>query len=240
MLDTVPAMLKPPQDNLVSTVRQLIMVLLVILQLLLWHWSRPTHQSSRVTSSRSSPMPRSWPRRWWIVDTLLCQVKNKVLWYLCSRSPYFFTGERPSATVLVKFDLPLYWRNGTLPLYLWNLHQCWWNWTLNSVLVKLCSTSVLGKLYSTYILMNLYSAWTLVKWHSTVKVAVACKRSRSFCQKCRWQVTVKHTAYVCGFDKVAWLYGVHRTCTETAAVSYGTSHATAVSTPLWWIFKNTL
>ena len=30
----------------------------------------------------------------------------------------FFTGERPSATVLVKFDLPLYWRNGTLPLYL--------------------------------------------------------------------------------------------------------------------------
>jgi len=37
----------------------------------------------------------------------------------------------------------------------------------------------------------------------------------------------------------AWFYGVHRTCTETAAVSCGTSHASAVSTPLQWIFKNT-
>ena len=27
--------------------------------------------------------------------------------------------------------------------------------------------------------------------------------------------------------------------TETAAVSRGTSHASAVSTPLWWIFKKT-
>ena len=34
----------------------------------------------------------------------------------------------------------------------------------------------------------------------------------------------------------AWLYGVHRTCAETAAVSCGTSHASAVSTPLRWIF----
>ena len=29
-----------------------------------------------------------------------------------------------------------------------------------------------------------------------------------------------HTPYVCGF---AWLYGVHRTCAETAAVSCGTT-----------------
>ena len=35
----------------------------------------------------------------------------------------------------------------------------------------------------------------------------------------------------------AWLYGVHRTCAETAAVSCGTSHASSVSTPLRWIFK---
>ena len=37
---------------------------------------------------------------------------------------------------------------------------------------------------------------------------------------------------------VTWcmLYGVHRTFAETAAVSCGTSHASAVSTPLWWIF----
>ena len=38
----------------------------------------------------------------------------------------------------------------------------------------------------------------------------------------------------------AWLYGVRRTCAETAAVSCGTSHASAVSSPLWWIFKNVL
>ena len=35
----------------------------------------------------------------------------------------------------------------------------------------------------------------------------------------------------------AWLYGVHRTCAEMAAVSCGTSHASAVSTPLRWILK---
>ena len=74
--------------------------------------------------------------------------------------------------------------------------------------------------------------------------AVTRKRSRSFCQKCRWQVTGKHTCihlmYV-ALHGVTWcmLYGVHRTFAETAAVSCGTSHASAVSTPLWWIFKST-
>ena len=64
--------------------------------------------------------------------------------------------------------------------------------------------------------------------HSTPHVtAVARKRSRSFCQKCRWQV--KHTytlrMWLCMKWHGAWLYGVHRTCTEMAAVSCGTSHA---------------
>ena len=209
MLDTVPAMLKPPHDSLVWTVRQLITVLLVMLQLLLWHWSRPTHQSSRVTSSRSSPMPRSWPRRWWIVATLLCQVKNKVLWHLCSRS-YFFPGEWPSATVLVKFDstsilekwyftsilvkfastLPLCQRNGTLPLYWWNLHLCWWNCTLllcqrNGTLPlywwNWTLNSVLVKLCSTSVLGKLYSTYVLVKLYSA-------------CTLVKWHSTVKVAA----------------------------------------------
>ena len=50
-----------------------------------------------------------------------------------------------------------------------------------------------------------------------------------------------HTPYVCGFAQsvmVHGLYGVHRTCAETAAVLSGTSHASAVSTPLRWILKN--
>ena len=69
--------------------------------------------------------------------------------------------------------------------------------------------------------------------------AVAHKRSRSFCQKCRWQVTAKHAytityvpVWLCMKRHGAWLYGVHRICAEMAAVSCGTSHASAVSTPL--------
>ena len=48
-----------------------------------------------------------------------------------------------------------------------------------------------------------------------------------------------HTPYVCGF---AWSDMVHSCMVyteraEMAAVSCGTSHASAVSTPLRWIFK---
>ena len=70
---------------------------------------------------------------------------------------------------------------------------------------------------------------------------VARKISRSFCRKCRWQVTAKHAYTLCMWLCMkwhgTWLYGVLRTCTEMAAVSCGTSHACAVSTPLQWIFK---
>ena len=41
------------------------------------------------------------------------------------------------------------------------------------------------------------------------------KRSRSFCQKCRWQVTAKHgytlCMWICMKCHGAWLYGAHRT-----------------------------
>ena len=74
--------------------------------------------------------------------------------------------------------------------------------------------------------------------------AVACKRPWSFCQKCRWQVTAKHSYTLCLWLCMkwhgAWLYGVHRTCAEMAAVSFGTSHVSAVSTPLQWILKKKL
>ena len=51
---------------------------------------------------------------------------------------------------------------------------------------------------------------------STPRVtAEARKRSRSFCQKCRWQVTAKHACTLrmrlCMKWHGAWLYGVHRT-----------------------------
>ena len=87
-----------------------------------------------------------------------------------------------------------------------------------------------------------FLCWLLFSYPFHPRVtAVARKRSRAFCQKCRWQVTAKHAYTLCMWLCMkwhgAWLYGVHRTCTETAAVSCGTSHTSAVSTPLQWIFK---
>ena len=93
-----------------------------------------------------------------------------------------------------------------------------------------------------FLLQGRLSVLTLISVSVPPRVtAVARKRSRSFCQKCRWQVTAKH-AYTLRMWlwlkwHGAWLYGVHRTCAETAAVSCGTSHASTVSTPLRWIFK---
>ena len=48
--------------------------------------------------------------------------------------------------------------------------------------------------------------------------AVAHKRSQSFSQKCRWQVTAKHTytlsMWLCMKWQGAWLYGVHKMCRD--------------------------
>ena len=90
-----------------------------------------------------------------------------------------------------------------------------------------------------------FLCWLLFQYlfHPCV-TAVARKRPRSFCQKRRWQVTAKHAhtlhMWLCMKWHGAWLYGVHRTRRDwlsLAAGSCGTSHASAVSTPLQWIFK---
>ena len=93
-----------------------------------------------------------------------------------------------------------------------------------------------------FLLQGRLSVLTLISVSIPPRVtAVARKRSRSFCQKCRWQVTAKHTytlrMWLCVKWHGVWFYGVHRTCAETAAVSCGTSHASAVSTPLRWILN---
>jgi len=51
-----------------------------------------------------------------------------------------------------------------------------------------------------------------------------------------------HAPYVCGFAWSDMVHGcmVYTERAETVAVSCGTSHASAVSTPLRWIFKNAL
>ena len=64
---------------------------------------------------------------------------------------------------------------------------------------------------------------------------------RAFCQKCRWQATDKHTytlhIWLCMKWHGCMVYAEHA---KMAAVSCGSSHASAVSTSLWWIFKNAL
>ena len=89
----------------------------------------------------------------------------------------------------------------------------------------------------------LYSLVFRYPFHPRV-TAVALERPRSFCQTCRWQVTAKLAytlrMWLCIKWHGAWLYGVHITCVETAAVSCGTSLASSVSTPLRWIFKDAL
>ena len=60
-----------------------------------------------------------------------------------------------------------------------------------------------------------YLCWLLFRYPFHPRVtAVARKRSRSFCQKCRWQVAGKRTytlrMWLCMKWHGAWLYGVHR------------------------------
>ena len=68
-----------------------------------------------------------------------------------------------------------------------------------------------------------FLCWLLFRYPFHPRVtAVARKRPRSFCQKCRRRVTAKHAytlrMWLCMKWHGAWLYGVHRTCAETAAV----------------------
>ena len=71
--------------------------------------------------------------------------------------------------------------------------------------------------------------------------AVACKISRSFCQKCRWQVTTKHAytlrMWLCMKWHVVWCtQNLHR----DGSIFMWHQPCQCLSTPLWWIFKNVL
>ena len=83
---------------------------------------------------------------------------------------------------------------------------------------------------------KVYSTWSTFcadsfryPFHIT---ALARKRSLSFCQKCRWQVTAKHAYTLCDFewiDTVTWC--IVEWCTQNlrrnGSISRGTSHAAA-------------
>ena len=65
--------------------------------------------------------------------------------------------------------------------------------------------SLLHMLCCCYTLSN-FLCWLLLQYlfHLYVTAAV-CKRSWSFCQKCRWQVTAKHTCTLCMWLWIKWL-----------------------------------
>ena len=100
--------------------------------------------------------------------------------------------------------------------------------------------------WKNFLLQGQLSVLTLISMSVPPRVtAVVHKRPRiSFCQKCRWQVTAAKYArtYVCHFAWSDMVHGcmVYTEHTETAAVSCGTSHASAVSTPLQWTLKTAL
>ena len=86
-----------------------------------------------------------------------------------------------------------------------------------------------------------FLCWLLFRYPFHPRVTpVARKRPRSFCQKCRWQVTAKHAytlrMWLCMKWHGAWLYGVHRTRRDGSRFLWHQPCA-AVSTSLQWIFK---
>ena len=81
--------------------------------------------------------------------------------------------------------------------------------------LKGCRFESLQERRESFLFHGQLSVLTLISVSSsTLVTAVACKRSQSFCQKCRWQVTAKHTCTLrmslCMKWQGAWLYGVHR------------------------------
>ena len=104
------------------------------------------------------------------------------------------------------------------------------DWKVAGSTSKPCSSS--GRIFFSRV--N-FLCWLLFwyPFHPCV-TAGARKRSQSFCQKCRWQVTAKHTCIHLTYADCmkwhgAWLYGVHRTCAQTASVSWGSCHASTVT-----------
>ena len=107
-------------------------------------------------------------------------------------------------------------------------------WERDSSVVKALDSRLKGRRFESlqkrrenFLLQGQLSVLTLIRYPFHPRVtAVARKRPRSFCQKCEWQVTAKYACtlrmWLCIKWHGAWLYGVHRTCAETAAVSCGT------------------
>ena len=89
-----------------------------------------------------------------------------------------------------------------------------------------------------------FLCWLLFRYpfHPSV-TAVTHKRSRSSCQKCRWQVTARHTytlrMWLCMKWHGAWLYGGHRMRWDGSRFMWHQPCQCCKYT-LQWIFKNVL
>ena len=169
-------------------------------------------------------------RGWWIMETLKYpRIHSKYQSSNCQSSTLLCTQKRKRMLLMIKLGSEL---DETKVKQIWENKEHPW---VDTSIMTLSLESALS-----------YTLLSLISVHPHV-TAVARKRPRSFCQRCRWQVTAKHAynlhMWLCMKWHSTWLYGVHRTHQDwlsLAADSCGTSHASAVSTPLWWIFKNAL
>ena len=78
---------------------------------------------------------------------------------------------------------------------LMNSLVCWF--TISTIqaftVTRTWSTGSVGLVIDSFFSRVDFLCWLLFRYPFHTRVtAVACKRSRSFCQKCRWQVTAKH------------------------------------------------
>ena len=89
-----------------------------------------------------------------------------------------------------------------------------------------------------------FLCWLLIccLFHPCV-TAVACKRSQLSINSAGGRLQLNTQAsYICDFAQSDMVHGcmVYAECAETAAVSRGTSHVSALSPSFWWILKNAL
>ena len=90
-----------------------------------------------------------------------------------------------------------------------------------------------------------FLCWLLFRYTIHPRVtAVARKKSRSFCQKCRWQDTAEHACTLRMWLCMKWhdpcVYGVQNAPRRQQFHVATSLAASAVSTPLRWILKNVL
>jgi len=110
-----------------------------------------------------------------------------------------------------------------------------------TVLFEAVLISAGGSIGRCFVASRLHPACQVCTSHGIYCLSLNSNSLNPACQVVRKPLNM-HTPYVCGFAWSDMVHGcmVYTERAEMAAVSCGTSHASTVSTPLRWIFKNAL